>query len=132
MQLDFQLFYVNILLSFEDEECKELQEEVRGLITKSREYQMKFYETCDAEYQKLDFESKMTYIELISNCPYFELIKEKGEEIIASVKDYIEECGFEVLSIDVDALIVDDDVNIYDVRKFIRDTYGEQFHIEIS
>lgn len=132
MQLDFQLFYSSVLLSLEDEKFKELQEEVRGLITKSREYQIKFYETGNSEYNKLYFESKVAYIESISNCPDFDLIKEKGEEIIQSVKEFIEEGGFEVLSVDVDALIVDDDVNIHDVRKFVRDTYGDEFHIEVS
>ena len=132
MQIDFQLLYNSIVLSIENEEYKELQDNIRDLIVKSREYQIKFYETGDSQYKKLEFESKVEYIELISNCPYFELIKEKGEEIIASVKEFIEEGGFEVLSIDVDTLIVDDDVNIYDVRKFIRDTYGDEFHIEIS
>jgi hypothetical protein len=132
MQFDFQLFYTSVLLSFEDDKFNELQKEIRRLITKSRENQIKFYETGDSEYNKLYFESKVAYIESISNCPYFDLIKEKGEEIIQSVKEFIEEGGFEVLSVDVDALIIDDDVNINDVRKFIRDSYGDEFHIEVS
>ena len=132
MQLNFELFYVNIALSFEDEEYEELQDKIRGLITKSREYQIKYLETGNSQYKCFELESKVEYIELVSNCPYFDLIKEKGEEIIQSVKEFIEEGGFEVLSIDVDALIVDDDVSIHDVRKFVRDTYGKQFYIEVS
>lgn len=126
MQLDFELFYSSIFLSFEDQEYKELQDIIRELLIKSKQHQVEFYT------KRLDNPYRTEYINLISELPYLDLIKEKGEQIIQSVKDFIEELGFEVISTDLDSLIVDNEVNVSDVRKFILDTYGKEFHIEVS